>query len=531
MNEYRKRESKGDNFRQAIKHTTFYYVKRVVFSGIMITGLLLLAQIGLLVLIFAWLSKYAHLYFEGTTILGVMIMIMIINDDSNPAYKIAWIIPIALFPIVGSLLFLYVKYNFGTVAPRKVLKKITEDTKQFAVTKPEVRQAVHEERSDLEKVSDYLEQIGGYPTYENSSMQYYPLGDIAMPAILEELKKAESFIFVEFFMIEEGIFFNSVLDILEQKAKAGVEVRLVYDDLGCVALLPRNYPERLRKKRIDARTYAHITPFLSTHYNNRDHRKIIVIDGKTAFSGGINLCDEYVNAYEKFGHWKDNAYMVRGEAVKTFTLLFLQMWNSVYYQANIDYEKYLRVYPVEGNGGCIIPYGDGPHRAENVAENVYMDVLNNAKQYVYIMSPYLILDHEMEMTIRHASRSGIDVRLILPHIPDKKIAFSIARTYYPSLLAAGVRIYEYTPGFVHAKTFLSDDKVGVVGTINLDYRSLYLHYECATLFYKNEGLKSIREDFENTFAESQEVTMEYYHSIPLISRFFGRFFRIFGPLL
>lgn len=531
MQEYRNRENRGENFRQAIKHTTFFYMKRVVFSGFLVTALLLLAQIVMLILMFALLSRYAHLYFEGSMIFGVIMMILIINDDSNPAYKIAWILPIAIFPIVGSLLFLYVKYNIGTIATRKVLKLITKETKKYTITDSKIKETLHVDHTDIEKLSAYMEINGGSATYSNTQVEYFSLGDYVMEPILRELEKAEKFIFIEFFMVEEGIFFNKVLDVLTRKTAQGVEVRFMYDDLGCVALLPRKYPEVLKNRGIQVQTYAHLTPFLSTHYNNRDHRKILVVDGKCALTGGINLCDEYINAYEKFGHWKDNAIMVRGDAVKAFTLMFLHMWNSQKYTANIDYKKYLIENSVKGNGGFVIPYGDGPHQHENVAEHVYMDIINNANDYVYITTPYLILDYEMEKTIIHAAMSGIDVRIILPHIPDKKIAFAIARTYYPNLLSAGVKIYEYTPGFIHAKTFLSDDKIGVVGTINLDYRSLYLHYECGSIMYKNDSLKDIKKDFLDTFDKSQKIDLSHYHKLNIMYRFVGRILRIFGPLM
>ena len=331
-------------------------------------------------------------------------------------------------------------------------------------------------------------------------------------------------------MGENGIFFDSVLNILEQKVKEGVEVRFMYDDIGCVALLPRNFAEKLKHKGINARTFSHIYPFLSTHYNNRDHRKIIVVDGKTAFTGGLNLCDEYINAYERFGHWKDNFVMVKGEAVKGFTLLYMQTWNSVAYKKGIDYASYLDTYPVESDG-YVIPYGDGPYQKENVAENVYLNILYNARKYVYIMTPYLILDHEMETAIIHAARSGVDVRIILPHIPDKKTPYYIARTYYRKFLAAGVKIYEYKPGFIHSKTFICDDIVATVGTINLDFRSLYLHYECGCLFYKKEKIKDIYSDFENTFSKCIPVNRDYYELIPLRQRVYGRIMKIFGPLM
>lgn len=529
MQKYRKREYPGDNLRQAIKHTTLHYLKRMVFSGFLITALLLLFQIGLLFTMFFWLDSYTKLYYEGSVILALICMVMIINDDSNPAYKIAWTIPIILFPVAGTLLFLYFKYNFGTAAIKKVALEIGKETRKFSCTEESVRKEIKENGQDIERVANYLERYGA-ATYKNSSMKYFPLGDVAMDTILDELEKAEKFIFIEFFMVEEGIFFDNVLSILEQKVKEGVEIRFMYDDIGCVALLPRNYTERLRMKGIQARTFSHIYPFLSTHYNNRDHRKIIVIDGKTAFTGGINLCDEYINAYERFGHWKDNFVMVKGDAVKGFTLLYTQTWNSVAYTKGIDYEPYLDTCSVESDG-FVIPYGDGPYQEENVAKNVYLDILYSASRYVYIMTPYLIIDHEMEMALVHAARSGVDVRIILPHIPDKKTPYYIARTYYRKLLSAGVKIYEYKPGFIHSKTFISDDMIATVGTINLDFRSLYLHYECGCLFYKKEGIQDIYRDFTDTFSKCIPVDRDYYELIPLWQRAYGRIMKIFGPLM
>ena len=529
MQKYRKREYPGDNLRQAIKHTTLHYFKRMVFSGFLVTALLLLAQIWLLFSVFFWLDSYAKLYYEGSVILALICMVLIINDDSNPAYKIAWTIPIILFPVAGTLLFLYFKYNFGTAAIKKVALEIGKETRRFSGTDEIVKKEIRENGQDIGRLADYLEKYGA-AAYRNSSMEYFPLGDEAMDTILDELEKAEKFIFIEFFMVEEGIFFDNVLAILEQKVKEGVEVRFMYDDIGCVALLPRDYAERLKLKGIHARTFSHVYPFLSTHYNNRDHRKIIVVDGKTAFTGGINLCDEYINAYERYGHWKDNFVMVKGDAVKGFTLLYMQTWNSVAYKKGIDYASYLDTCPVESDG-FVIPYGDGPYQEENVAENVYLDIIYNARKYVYIMTPYLILDHEMECAITHAARSGVDVRIILPHIPDKKTPYYIARTYYRKLLAAGVKIYEYKPGFIHSKTFICDDILATVGTINLDFRSLYLHYECGCLFYKKEGIQYIYRDFTDTFPKCIPVNRDYYELIPLWQRVYGRIMRIFGPLM
>lgn len=509
------------------------YTRRILFSGVWITMLLILIEFFMLISMFYAFSEYSNFILEAMTITGVLVMIYIINEKSNPAYKIAWIIPIMLFPLVGSMLYLFVKFNFGNMAAKGILQKNIKETRPYAKTSEEVERELEQEESKFLKIASYIENAGGYPIWKNTSMKYFPLGDELMEPIVEELEKAKEYIFLEFFMIEEGIFWNRILEVLERKAAEGIEVRLIYDDFGCVALLPRKYHVLLNKKGIHTKKYATLRPFLSTHLNNRDHRKMIIIDGKTAISGGINLCDEYINAYEKYGHWKDNGFVIKGDAVYNYTLMFLQMWHTMPGAGNAEYEKYLGKRPLSDNSGFgyVIPYGDGPHQEENVAEQVYMDIIGRATKYVYIMTPYLILDHEMKQCLMHASKSGVDVRIVMPHIPDKKAVFAVARTYYPQLIKSGVKIYEYTPGFVHAKTFLADDEVAVVGTINLDFRSMYLHYECATLFYRTKGLESIHEDFQNTFKKCRQITMKEYYKFPLRQKITGRVLRIIGPLI
>ena len=527
---------------EAKKHTTLHYVKRIGFSGAWLTAVLLIIQMLFLFDLFLWMEQGYPYAVEILIFISSAVMIYIINDKSNPAYKIAWIIPVMLMPLFGGVLYLFVKLNFGAMAPKRVLKRILEKTHMFACTREEVRVEIQEEESSFGKIAKYIETTGGYPAWKNTSVTYFPLGDDTMETLVEELKKAEKYIFLEYFIIEEGIFWNQILEVLEEKARAGLDVRVMYDDFGCLALLPRKYHLSLNKKGIRCRKYARLTPFLSTHLNNRDHRKMIVIDGHTAFSGGINLADEYINAYERFGHWKDNGFLLKGDAVYNYTLMFLQMWNISSASQDADYKRYLAPGPVtagikkkgeckDGPSGYVIPYGDGPHQLEDVAKNIYMDILAGTRKYVYIMTPYLILDYEMQQALEHAARCGIDVRIIMPHIPDKKLVFYIGRTYYPQLIRAGVKIYEYTPGFVHSKTFLSDDELATVGTINLDFRSLYLHYECGSLFYKTEGLEKIKEDFLDTFEKCQLVNLTDYYRLPLWQRTTGRVLRVFGPLL
>ena len=318
---------------------------------------------------------------------------------------------------------------------------------------------------------------------------------------------------------------GKILDILIAKAKAGVDVRVMYDGMCEISTLPSNYTNLLEKQGIKAKSYAPITPFLSSHYNYRDHRKICVIDGKVAFNGGVNLADEYINKIERFGHWKDTAVMLKGDAVRSFTLMFLQMWNTI--EDHPDYKEALEPAPdVSAEihpSGYVIPYCDNPLDDDKVGEAVYMDILNRSGRYVHIMSPYLILDGELETALKYAGQRGIDVKLILPGIPDKKIAFSLAKSHYRSLLAAGVKIYEYTPGFVHAKVWTSDDEKAVVGTINLDYRSLYHHFECATYMYKTDCIPLIERDFQETLSKCKEITEESVREM-------GTFYKIMGPV-
>ena len=272
---------------------------------------------------------------------------------------------------------------------------------------------------------------------------------------------------------------------------------------------------------------------MSTHQNNRDHRKILIIDGKVAYTGGINFADEYINEIELYGHWKDVAVRLNGDAVRSFTLMFLQMWN-VSENGEENYGKYLietANEEINKNLGFVIPYNDDPTNRQDVAERVYLDILNKARKYVHIMTPYLILDNEMVVALSFAAQRGVDVKLILPHVPDKKIVFYIARTYYKQLMEAGVKIYEYTPGFLHAKLFVSDNEKAVVGSINLDFRSLYEHFECAAYIYKNPIISEIEQDYQETLAKCEQITVENYKKISMFTRVLGHVFRLFGPLV
>ncbi len=506
---------------------------RFLFGRSMVIAVLLAAQTGYLILGFLWLGKYMNFLVEVMLFLSAFLVIYIINDDENPAYKIAWMMLILVFPVFGALFYLFVRLNIG--------HRWIHDTMQKNIMATAKWMNQNEEEESLLCIKDpyagslarYLFENGRYPVYSGCEAVYFPDGASKVDELLRQLEQAEKFIFMEYFIVDAGKVWDRVLDVLKRKAAQGVEVRFMYDGMCSLILLPFRYPERLERLGIQARMYAPIRPLLSTHQNNRDHRKIVVIDGHTAFTGGINLADEYTNEGSRFGYWKDCSIMVKGDCVRSFTALFLQMWNTQHGPCEEDYGKYIMSVPLKHkqDSGFMIPYGDGPYAKETLAENVYLHILNTAKRYVHIMTPYLILDHEVLRALKYAVKRGVDVRLIIPHIPDKKIAFDIARSYYTELIPAGVRIYEFTPGFIHAKVFISDDLCGVVGSINLDYRSLYLHFEDALYLYGTPVIADMERDFQETLALSMETSLKYYYKINVLRRISGRIFRIFGPLM
>ena len=509
---------------------------KLIFSRFCVSAVLILMQVVLLLgITLSWSERHTkEVILLFIVLVSAGIFIVILNSESNPTYKISWIIPVALLPVFGSLLYLLSHYNIGSIASTNAVRQCLADTEKFTRTDPRVKESLAKKNKRVAALSEYIENAGGYPSYANTGVKYFPLGDDAFAQIITQLEKAESFIFLEFFIIREGVFWNTILDILKRKVKEGVEVRVMYDDIGCMTTLPRNYVAYLTALGIKARVFAKLTPFFSTHYNNRDHRKIIVIDGKAAFSGGINLADEYINQERRFGKWKDNCFLIEGDAVRNYTLMFLQLWNTTVLPEARIYEPYMNVksdrIPQAGDG-FIIPYGDGPQSPVSVAQSVYLNVINSAVDYIHIMTPYLVLDDEMLNALKRAAKSGIDVRILLPYIPDKKSINMIGKTYYPELLEAGIRIYEYTPGFIHSKVIEADGNIAVVGTINMDFRSLYLHYECASLIYANDTLKDITADFQSTFADSHRITLSDYKKINILKRFTGRVLRIFAPLV
>lgn len=504
-------------------------ILRMIFSRTGLIALLLVVQFLVLFAIFFRLEAFLPHIYGGTAILIVGAVLYLINSHLDPTAKITWLVVIMLLPVFGSLLYLFSCRELGHRALRKRIQDLNRETEKALTQSPDTAEALQQENYGVAALARYVGSTGHYPVFTNTEVTYFPQGEDKFQAMLQELEKAEKFIFLEYFIVEEGMMWGKILDVLARKAKQGVEVRLIYDGTCELALLPKSYPKKLQQLGIQCRVFAPVTPFVSTHYNYRDHRKILVIDGHTAFNGGVNLADEYINRVEKFGHWKDTAVMLKGEAVRSFTLMFLQMWGVG--TKSEDVTPYLKSPSAGKHTGYVMPYGDCPLDDHRVGQQVYMDILNRAQRYVHIMTPYLILDAEMENALTYAARRGVEVTLLLPGIPDKRPPYALAKSHYKALLAAGVKIHEYTPGFVHAKVFVCDDREAVVGTINLDYRSLYHHFECATYLYGVDAVSQIEKDFQDTLRLCRAVTPESVKQEKWYFKAMGYMLKVFAPLL
>lgn len=503
----------------------------VLCSRVVFAALFLIAQIIAMVFAVLVLGEQFPVFYAICTTLSIFIVIYIINLGDNPAYKIAWLVPVMLLPIFGTLLFVMFGKNRMSSGKMRRLREIEEKFNTEMANLPSYAGELKTVDPDAALQAGYIENIACVPVFKNTETTYLKSGELLFEHMLTELRKAERFIFLEYFIISPGIMWDTILEILEQKVKQGVEVRVMYDDLGCAFTLPGKYYETLEKKGIKCHPFNRLTPVLSSRFNNRDHRKICVIDGVVAFTGGVNLADEYINAYEKHGHWLDCGVMLRGEAAWSFTMMFLTMWDYAY-RANEDFALY-RPKHLSGirSDGYVIPFTDTPTDDEPVGETVYMNMIARAKEYVYICTPYLIIDNEMLTCLKSAAKSGVDVRIITPHVPDKRFVHSLTRSYYDALIRAGVRIYEYTPGFIHSKTFLSDDRCGVVGSINLDFRSLYLHYECGAWLYGCSALKTMKDEYLETLQKCEEITDIWCRRARWYIRVWRSILRTLAPLL
>lgn len=483
----------------------------MVFSRFGIVLVLLALQILVLLGLFLKFSQLAPHYYIISAVFYIFMITVIVNSDHDASSKITWLTTMAFLPIFGALLYIYTTVDIGHRVLKKKVTNILKNTKNKITQDKSVIDKVEEICPDVADLNYYLNKSGRFPLYENTDVTYYPIGEKMFQSMLVELDKAKDFIFMEYFIVDDGYMWDNILEVLIKKANEGVDVRVMYDGTCEFALLPRTYPSSLEKLGIHCKVFSPVSPFISTHYNYRDHRKIMVIDGKTAYNGGINMADEYINYTHKYGHFKDVGVMLKGDAVDSFTLMFLQMWSVN--ERHCDFSKYLNVgdSPSAGgyfSNGFVMPFGDCPLDEYDVGKSVYMDILNRAKDYVYIMTPYMIMDGELENSLTFSAERGVDVRIILPHISDSFVAQALAKTHYKKLLDAGVKVYEYTPGFVHAKVFVSDDVKSVVGSINMDYRSLYHHFECATYMYGTRCIEDIKSDYKDTLAKCQQVTYE-----------------------
>ncbi len=504
-----------------------------IFNRMVIVGILILLQLGLLVMVIWNLSTYFVYFYGISVLLSAVVLLHLISTDQNPSYKLAWTIPILLFPVFGGFFYILAGNAKMNKKLTKGLSEIYNRTVPFLQQNPEIIEDIQKQDKNVANQAKYIKDFSLFPIYKNTSSEYLSPGEKFYEKLLEELKKAKHFIFLEYFIIQEGVMWDSILEILEEKAEQGVDVRLIYDDIGCLKTLPYKYDERIRKSGIKCMVFNRLAPVISFIMNNRDHRKITVIDGHTGFMGGINLADEYINEYERFGHWKDAAIMLKGEAVWNLTMMFLQMW-ELNHKVKEDYEMFkpykYHPEPFESDG-YVQPYGDSPLDHETVGENVYLNILHKATDYVYIETPYLIVDNEMVVALELAAKSGVDIRIITPHIPDKWYVHTLTRAYYLPLIEAGVKIYEYTPGFIHSKAYVSDDEIGVVGSINMDYRSLYLHFECATWLYKTKTVAQIKEDFLKTLELCTPITEDDCIRIGWGKKLIRAILRLFAPLM
>lgn len=525
-----KKPRSGKAIRLATKWKKGFF--SVLFSRFGFILILLLIQIWVMMSIWTMLKELVSDYLLLIqSVFEVLVILALINRPMNSSAKLSWTLLISAMPLSGTLFYVWTTVEMGYGTIRQKLMQINLESAGYIHQSEAAARKIKAINRESAALSHYLTRYDLTAVYDNVNVRYFPVGEDKFECMLDELEKATDFIFLEYFIIEEGYMWGRVLEILTRKAKEGVDVRVMYDGTCEFSKLPHDYPRRLQEVGIQCKVWERIKPVITSSYNYRDHRKILIIDGKAAFCGGINLADEYINKVNKFGHWKDTAIMLEGAAVDSFTVMFLQMWN-VWEKDREDFNHYLGKYDRRIRcDGCVIPYAESPMNNHKIAERVYTDILYSAKDYVYIMTPYLILDDELTAALRFAAERGVDVRIILPGIPDKKLIWLLGRNQYLHLLEAGVKIYEYTSGFVHSKVFLSDNIKAVVGTINLDYRSLYHHFECAAYLVGVSCLKDIQTDFTGLFASSREITAEILHRQNFVYRIAGAAMRVIAPLL
>ena len=495
-------------------------VGRLIFVGISV-----LLQVIWIISLFIWLNNYF------STLIAVSVVFAIYGMHGNMAFKVPWMLVITAFPVFGLCVFALFGRSNLTRNMKKRYEGIDSELFPFLESDETVVKMLQKKDLSIANQTEYIWKYGHYPVYRNTDIEFYADASQGLEAQLADLKKAEHFIFMEYHAIEQAESFERIFNVLKDRAVHGVEVRIFYDDVGSIGFINHDFRKRMEENGIACRVFNPIIPVLSVFMNNRDHRKITVIDGKVGFTGGYNLANEYFNVTHPYGRWKDTGIRLEGDAVKSLTVMFLEMWNVVK-KTDQDYQKYLPVtdYKVKQEG-FIQPYADSPLDDEHVGESVYMNLIAHAKKEIYFTTPYLIITDEMNRALGLAAKRGVDVRIVTPGIPDKKLIYKVTRSYYAGLVRQGVRIYEYTPGFIHAKQCVCDGEAATCGTINMDYRSLYLHFENGAFLYNCDAVGEIRQDFEHIFAESTEVTEKYKSGRSAVLRGTQCFLRLFAPLM
>ena len=514
------------------KQSIFSKIAKIIFHRVFFVSLGILLQLFIMAAPIIWFARYSALFYFVFIAIAIVAVLKIISGRYQSAYKISWVVLVLAVPIFGGLMYLLYGGNKIGKRAKKKMNFQEECVRTFmGHADPEVCRVLEEQGGVAVTQARYLEDASFCPPHLHTQTTYFPLGDDMFVRMKEELEKAERFIFLEYFIIRPGVMWDEILEILRRKVAQGVDVRVMYDDVGCLFTLPANYDRTLRKMGIACEVFNRYRPAITLRLNNRDHRKILVIDGNVGFTGGINLADEYINQLERFGHWKDTGVMLRGEAVWNFTVMFLSAWDFIREEAE-DFNRFRPTLSLEeaATDGVVQPYDDSPLDDRPVGANVYHNLISKATRYVYLTTPYLVVDDDMTSALCVAAQSGVDVRIITPHIPDKPIVFELTRAHYQILLESGVRIFEYTPGFIHAKNFVVDDRFATVGTINLDYRSLYLHFECGVWMSESSAVQDVCRDFLATQAMSQEISLEDAQQFSRHKKFYHAMLRAFASL-
>ena len=480
------------------------------------------------------ISNNMHFYLLASNLISIIFILVEVNRHEESAFKITWIMLMAVVPYFGWFFYLYTHTGVISGDILRAHKKAQSALGRYRFNDKDLIREMDNDGIDTSLIK-YLSRTGDASVFKNTQVSYYALGDSMFESIVNELEKAEKFIFMEFFIINQKSFmWRTIEEILIRKAHAGVDVRLMYDGMGCMGIVDKDYDNYLQSNGIKCRVFAPLQPLLSTYQNNRDHRKILVIDGRCAFSGGVNLADEYINRIVRFGHWKDTGIRIIGQGVSGFTELFLTMWCTISDDYEPDMGDLIHVsdnYSMPDSPGYVVPFGDSPLDRQLVGRNAYVDILNSAKDYVDIMTPYFVIDDSIYDAMEYAVTRGVRVRLMLPGIPDKKIPYCLARSYYRDLFEIGVEVYEYIPGFVHAKNTVCDGERAIIGTINYDYRSLYLHYECGMYMLNVPQIKDMERDFVDTLSKCRRITLLEYKKYPWTYRAMGRVLRCVATMI